>query len=502
MSLNSAKKTPAPGKEKKRLFGLKKRMNFYDNEVMKIEKSSSFAPLGYGDRFIPRRYSKNTLGVPTEAELNDILMSHKNTSWKRLNFATVFSNLFDIESKKDRPTWSHSRILSFKDDIAKHFSDMSYQFYWAPEFSYVLTPKWYKNLDWPCVPRSKSLSFMETVHSINGLHKSGKKKLIVWTATNKIVAFVRPEIITWTPGSSNLMVYSLDLITALAFDRKGIYMAAGGKLAQDTVLEIWKSKKLNIDLKSLIRMKDRSDDIRCLVWSEDGHDIVCGQKSGSLTIHHARDLSSPCLVLSTRHTHAICDIKFSVDYKLFAVTDESGMVTVWKWMFNYHLFKLNSPWNTAIFIDWHPWCPTEFVIASQAPASIGIVNTVEKNVVGWYKRCDNKCRIDAITFNKLSGELVVAYQRQSGPNNTMETEIVVLASLEHVSDVLRKNKMNRIYHMMWSPDGKRLATAGSLDDLTLWNFFGRSEVAMQKCAKKHKVNKQPTSELSRLAMIR
>ncbi|XP_055700580.1 protein cortex isoform X2 [Phlebotomus papatasi] len=447
----------------------------------KIEKTSSFAPLGYGDRFIPRRYCERRTDDPDDIEVDDIFMNPLTCSWKNFNYSKIFKELFNIRNKKRASEWSDERILSFTDELHKRFT-VELNTFWAPMFNYAVTPKWYTALDWACVPRTRSLAFMDTVHSIQGFHKSGKKKLIVWNQANEIVAFVRPEIVTWQPGSANLMVYSLNNITALAFDANGHYMAAGGKIGRRVFLDIWETKKKNIDLVSLVRMKDKTE-IRCLAWSRSGSHIVCGQMSGTLTVHRASNLRSPCLVLLQHHVRPIIEIKFSANFLLFAVADQSGVVSVWNWVMKTLRFKLKSPIESYVYLDWHPWCSTEFVIASRTPASIGVVNTVEKNVVAWYKRCDKKCIIDAISFNKLSGELVVALRRRNQYNKT-NTMILVLASLEHVSDIIYKKRMRKIFHLMWSPDGKILATAGSQNDLTLWNFFGKSDISLRKCTKK------------------
>ncbi|XP_059622797.1 protein cortex isoform X2 [Phlebotomus argentipes] len=447
----------------------------------KLPRTSSFAPLGYSDRFIPRRTSERTISLEEE-ERCDVLMASDNMSWKRFKYAAALETVLNVQPKKRICQWSESRILSLADELQRHCAASTNNFYWSPKFNYNLTPNWYKSLDWACIPRSRSIAFVDTVHSLPGFFCAGHKKLIEWTTNNRIVAFVGSEMAFWTPGSPNLMVYSVDYITTLAFDQTGKVMAAGGKYDGRILLELWQTEDSNIRMTAAINMSENST-IRSLAWSFNGEYILCGQKSGTLSIHRAVNLGTPnsgdYQSFKDIHSAGICDIKFSADYRRFSCVDVSGCLSVWSWANKEPLFTLQNPSKSAVFMDWHPWCSTELVIASRSPASIGVVNTVEQRIIGWYKRIDDKCQINAISFNKLSAELTVACQRFDG-NNTAETVIIVLASLEHVADVLKKNRMGQICHLLWSPDGKTLSSVDTRGNFTLWDFFGKSEIAVNK----------------------
>uniref|UniRef100_A0A182WX62 WD_REPEATS_REGION domain-containing protein n=1 Tax=Anopheles quadriannulatus TaxID=34691 RepID=A0A182WX62_ANOQN len=66
-------------------------------------------------------------------------------------------------------------------------------------------------------------------------------------------------------------------------------------------------------------------------------------------------------------------------------------------------------------------------------------------------------------------------------------EILVLASMDRVVDVMR-NHDDCIVHLLWSPDGKQLASVGYDETLTIWNFFGTSPT--NEC-KKRKLQCEP-----------
>ena len=47
--------------------------------------------------------------------------------------------------------------------------------------------------------------------------------------------------------------------------------------------------------------------------------------------------------------------------------------------------------------------------AKSLPATIRLINLAAKRFVAYYRRVDKNYRIDAVSFNKLSGELVVTF---------------------------------------------------------------------------------------------
>uniref|UniRef100_A0A182JDD4 WD_REPEATS_REGION domain-containing protein n=1 Tax=Anopheles atroparvus TaxID=41427 RepID=A0A182JDD4_ANOAO len=71
-----------------------------------------------------------------------------------------------------------------------------------------------------------------------------------------------------------------------------------------------------------------------------------------------------------------------------------------------------------------------------------------------------------------------------------QPEIVVLASMDRVVDVMR-NHDDSIVHLLWSPDGKQLASVGHDETLTIWNFFGSPPNTNNGGNKKRKLQHEP-----------
>lgn len=125
--------------------------------------------------------------------------------------------------------------------------------------------------------------------------------------------------------------------------------------------------------------------------------------------------------------------------------------------------------DSDCLIAWHPWKEDDIVVASTLPAKIRLINVPSKSVVAYYRRTDQRCRIDAITFNPLSAELVVSMSL-AGEHMTVTSEILVMASMSSVVDRLSVHEKS-VYFLMWDPEGTQLATAGDDETLNIWNFF-------------------------------
>jgi WD40 repeat protein len=72
--------------------------------------------------------------------------------------------------------------------------------------------------------------------------------------------------------------------------------------------------------------------------------------------------------------------------------------------------------------------------------------------------------------------------------------MLVLGSMDRVVDLLKSHE-DIVYFMLWSPDGKKLATVGNDESLVLWNFFGNSERLNHKVKKSKMRKNDPISFL-------
>lgn len=92
--------------------------------------------------------------------------------------------------------------------------------------------------------------------------------------------------------------------------------------------------------------------------------------------------------------------------------------------------------------------------ATTIPAKIRLINLTSKTIEAYYRRSDKKCRIDSLSFNKLSAELVVSFSIL-GDEGVVKNEILVMASMNRVVDTLSVHEKS-VFFLMWNPDGTQL----------------------------------------------
>lgn len=127
-------------------------------------------------------------------------------------------------------------------------------------------------------------------------------------------------------------------------------------------------------------------------------------RSGDIYIHTVSTLIPvKCL---TFHSYSLFEVKFSPKANYFASSDYGGHVVVWK--FPTYIRAIEWDDTRVCLIEWHPFKETELLIGSSAPATLSLVDLVSRKVVAYYQRFDEDCQLDAMTFNRISGELVVS----------------------------------------------------------------------------------------------
>lgn len=127
--------------------------------------------------------------------------------------------------------------------------------------------------------------------------------------------------------------------------------------------------------------------------------------TGNIYVHKVSDLELvKCLMF---HNDCLNEVKFSPFSNYFASADLSGHVTVW----SFRTFQNCVEWDdsSTCLIEWHPWNESNFLIGTSTPATISLIDLVSKKVVAYYQRFDDNCQLDAIAFNRVSGELVVSF---------------------------------------------------------------------------------------------
>lgn len=198
--------------------------------------------------------------------------------------------------------------------------------------------------------------------------------------------------------------------------------------------------------------------------------------------------------LARKHKSAIEVIKVSPDGRFIATVEMRGILTIW----NYHVLTAHIVYENSesgpVFIDWHPFTDSELIVGEYRTASLYLINVPCKEIVSYYRRTDKHSHIHALSFNKVSGELIVSYTIRYNKTDLDSHEILVLASMNRVVDVLM-NHSSPVRCTMWGPKGNILATAGDDRSLTIWNFFGEmNKEIMQRSKRREQQQRQQLNE--------
>ncbi|KAJ6646322.1 Protein cortex [Pseudolycoriella hygida] len=432
-----------------------------------ILQKPTFVPNSYGDRFIPRRYhlkdSENRLFQQATIKFidenrNDIL--HKKTLkgfWRQFAIKECLELNFKSQTKQ---------LLLFHDHLTKELFKKSLSYI----FLNMEKSRNIHELDWPCFPRNRAVAVTEISHVLKNFHHYSDLNVISWSTTGNMAASFGEDLVLWIPKGKSLLTFEMKGITCLEYNYDGMYLAVGVKIAEQTLpeLQIWdvSSDSIGVFITSY-RYANAKDEVRSIVWGPT-NGIASGMLLGKVYVHKNK-CSLDVMKTLECSKYCIKNLRYSKDQKYLAASDDAGNVYVW----NFNNFEMVFHWkgskHRSALIAWHPWKVSYLIISNKIPASICLIDVMEKQMIASYNRTDKLCRIDAITFNPKSAELVVSVTLYEG--DSVSYEILVLAALDRVVDLLNIHD-DCVKLLLWNSDGSMLATAGDDNMLNIWNFFG------------------------------
>lgn len=105
-------------------------------------------------------------------------------------------------------------------------------------------------------------------------------------------------------------------------------------------------------------------------------------------------------------------------------------------------------------LAWHPWDSKILCVGGGfCDGSLTIWN-VNTQTPLQYRRIDFTGAVENLTFNKVSGELIVQWTYWERDRRL--AKIAILSSLDRVVDVIPVEKRVRIWNLLWNPDHTRM----------------------------------------------
>lgn len=175
-------------------FQVKKRAQ-YENEIIKCESGLEAIPIAYGDRFIPRRYFRKVAPTISTKSIdeneNDIFCVKKQPFyWRMHNYRISVGIQLGLND--------NGRLLNFHDFTTLQSCERSFNKN-PMKTDFIVPSKSTEELDWPCKPRAKPLSYNDSTHDMPGFddYHNGNN-IIDWSSQGLLKKIWKFYILNWS----------------------------------------------------------------------------------------------------------------------------------------------------------------------------------------------------------------------------------------------------------------------------------------------------------------
>ncbi|XP_043472409.1 protein cortex [Leptopilina heterotoma] len=435
-----------------------------------------------GDRFIPLRKTVNTnafnfkyqgklVKVENENELQVLpQLKFLTTEWRKrvMNERMLEMNLF--------PGLRQARILKLCEMTTETSNKSKYR-----------TKGYSDDKFWECRPRKRPLIVQSQkdyenhdIHQIQQIFRFPfqirGKYLVDWSIKNEIVMAIDEGTGVFNADSPSSLSYlsylgSEDDITVVKWNNSGTRFAIG---RVDSTVSV-KCEQVEEDVlwyRQCPCDKIPECEIVIVCWSSTDKFIVSACSNGRLN----NIVANTGKVQNTEFCDAgIIYIALSPNDKFLAVSFHDKSVKIISWpdfqpYMNVHYYKRIKA------IAWHPWNNHILCIGGGHHDGSLTVWNINTQKPLQYRTIDFMGAVENLTFNKLTGELIVHWICLE--HNRREVKIVVLASLDRIVDFIPIYK-DKILNFTWNPDHTKIALSYN-NTLSIWNIFGQEDHLIKK----------------------
>ncbi|XP_030377003.1 protein cortex isoform X2 [Scaptodrosophila lebanonensis] len=404
-----------------------------------------------GDRFIPKRFRRENIeynlkyvGKTEEKDILKTSLPSICTYWRQNSFVSAINQTFNIREH---------RLLDFG-------------FTGNERSGHRLSG------DWPCRPRLKPCAFQDATHDMPDFNSGFDYNLMDWSTSDQIAVSFGMNVVIWRNKDDSTMIFGVKRPKSLKYSPNGKYLAIGCMECDYPIVELWElqpSKEFFVAEGKYFHKYVKA--VCCIEWTRDSTEILCGTSNGDIYVLPVPAMRTRLLI--QKHKHPIRIMRFSPSMRYLATGDSIGNIYVFDGRTYQVIMHMGSRHRHGVVFDWHPWTGVDLAISEKVPASIIILNMPRAEIVASYQRRDKKIMISSVNFSNVTGELLVSISRRDD-DGCPYCEIIVLSSLNHVVDIIENKDRGAIF-MMWSPDGKRLATAALDESFSIWNFYPQYE---------------------------
>ncbi|KAJ8936368.1 hypothetical protein NQ314_012387 [Rhamnusium bicolor] len=148
--------------------------------------------------------------------------------------------------------------------------------------------------------------------------------------------------------------------------------------------------------------------VTSMEWTRDNH-LITGCSEGRLCSWSPDFICIKTYFLA--HVGDIINIKCSCNGNYLATTGLDKVVRVWRWPEFVEHFEIAFSRSPVKGVAWHPW--RDSLLAIGGPLLTQLWNANTQSAIDYKPHPHKNSLIDTLTFNPLSGELVVSETKQS-----------------------------------------------------------------------------------------
>ncbi|CAH1383131.1 protein cortex-like [Tenebrio molitor] len=321
---------------------------------------------------------------------------------------------------------------------------------------------------WPVKPRKKPvIGPPEVVLDMPHFDSNISHHVADWSSKNCLATIFENEVHMWYPESEFLRAATdtqRRVQHCVKWKSDGIRFAVG---LYPNRVGIWDilTKKLICETLCCLPCCE----VLCLEWIGEDR-LITGCSKGVLRLNSS---NLKCLKkVRNAHDCSIINIVSSCNKNFIATSSMDNNVIVWKVPQLTGHFQIEFI-TTVRALAWHPWANSLLAIGhgyNQGHVIVWNVNTHKQ--IAREKTTYKNSSIDCLTFNPLSGELVVSYFVHCTRDRTKGSGIIsVLTNIDNVVEEMHMHD-GPIPYLLWGNGGKTLASASADENLCIWDFFG------------------------------
>ncbi|KAJ8986160.1 hypothetical protein NQ317_005634 [Molorchus minor] len=339
------------------------------------------------------------------------------------------------------------------------------------------TEEWRKDPDntssWPVRPRTRPLlDTPSIILDMPDLDTNMWHHVVDWGKKGYIGTIYEGEVHLWHPEEKltrHITETGERVCSCIKWNRDGTHLAMALTFSAICIWDCIKNKMADVIACRCRSAKCRQ--VTAFEWTINNC-LLTGCSAGRLT-SYSRDFV--CIKsFYMAHASHIVNIKASCHGNYIVTSGQDHSVRIWKWpefieYFEIEISILRSPIKS---VDWHPWRDTLLAIGGPRYTTLWNVGTQKQVKIKPHPH--SRSLLDALSFNPLSGELVVSYYSHCYGSRGVHF-LTVLKDLDVIVDEAQYH-FGRVPYLLWDAQGTKLATASADENLCIWDFFGSADV--------------------------